>query len=227
MKTLSLICQKGGTSKTTAAINLAVLGAATGLEIALIDLDPQVSASGWADIRGSDKPPVVAACAVPHLARTLKAAADNGADLAIIDTAGRTNDAALAAAKAADLVLIPIQPSLIDLKTIDATLEIIRLAGNPTTRALLTRVRPIGTRADDTAAWLTQKGIEVVPASLGERVTYQDAYARGLGVTEFDPSGKAAEEIRQVYMYACRLLDLSARRTVNREKTERARRRTA
>ena len=117
MKVVSLVCQKGGTSKTTTAINLAVEAVACGLEVVLIDLDPQVSACDWKDIRG-EKPPLVAATPVPHLERTLKAAADNGADLAIIDTAGRTNDAAAAAARAADLILIPLQPSLIDLKTL-------------------------------------------------------------------------------------------------------------
>ena len=87
MKVLSLICQKGGTSKTTTAINLAVEATACGLEVALIDLDPQVSACDWKDIRG-DKAPVVAATPVPHLDRALKAAAGAGADLAIVDTAG-------------------------------------------------------------------------------------------------------------------------------------------
>jgi chromosome partitioning protein len=67
---------------------LAVEALAYGLEVVVIDLDPQGSAY-WKDIRG-DAPPVVAAVPVPHLDRTLKAAADNGADLVIIDTAGRT-----------------------------------------------------------------------------------------------------------------------------------------
>jgi len=108
MKVTSLICQKGGTSKTTTAINLAVEATNCGLEVALIDLDPQVSACDWKDIRG-EKPPVVATTPVPHLERALKAAAEGGADLAIIDTAGRTNDAALAAARVADLVLGALQ----------------------------------------------------------------------------------------------------------------------
>jgi chromosome partitioning protein len=141
---------EGGTSKTTTAINLAVEAAASGLEVILIDLDPQVSACDWKDIRG-EKPPVVATTPVPHLDRTLKAAADNGVDLVIIDTAGRTNDAAAAAARVADLVLIPLQPSLIDLKTLGATLDIIRLAGGKTVRALLSRVRAVGTRHEETA----------------------------------------------------------------------------
>jgi chromosome partitioning protein len=216
MQVISLICQKGGTSKTTTAINLAVEAVACGLEVALIDLDPQVSACDWKDIRG-DRPPVAAAIPVPHLGRALKAASEAGADLAIIDTAGRANDAALAAARAAALVLIPLQPSLIDLRTLGATLEIIRLAGSPLTRALLTRVRAIGARHEETAAWLTAQGVEVCPVMLGERVTYQDAYAQGLGVMEAEPAGKAAEEIRKVYLYISVLLGLSTERSLHEE----------
>jgi chromosome partitioning protein len=216
MKVISPICQKGGTAKTTTAINLAVEALAYGLEVVIIDLDPQVSACDWKDIRG-EAPPVVAATPVPHLERTLKAAADNGADLAIIDTAGRTNDAANAAARAADVILVPLQPSLIDLKTLGATLDIIRIAGNKPTRALLARVKASGTRHEDTTTWLIEQGVEVCPASLGERVTYQDAYAQGLGVSEAEPSGKAALEIKNVYLYVSSLLDLPTRRANNEE----------
>jgi chromosome partitioning protein len=226
MKVISLICQKGGTSKTTTAINLAVEAVACGLEVALIDLDPQVSACDWKDIRG-EKAPVVAATPVPHLDRALKAAAGAGADLAIVDTAGRTNDAAAAAARAADIILIPLQPSLIDLKTLGATLEIIRLAGSKPARALLTRVRSAGTRHEETTVWLQSQGVEVLPPSLGERVTYQDAYAQGLGVLEAEPAGKAAEEIRQVYLYISSLLGLATKRIVHNEETRSARKRTA
>jgi chromosome partitioning protein len=158
MKVLALICQKGGTAKTTTAINLAVEAMAYGLEVAVIDLDPQVSACDWKDIRGDDRPPVVVATPVPHLARALKAAADNGADLVLVDTAGRTNDAAIAAARVADLVLIPLQPSLIDLKTLASTLEIIRLGGKRPTKALLTRVKAAGSRHEATTAWLQEQG---------------------------------------------------------------------
>jgi chromosome partitioning protein len=226
MKVVSLVCQKGGTSKTTTAINLAVEAVACGLEVVLIDLDPQVSACDWKDIRG-EKPPVVAATPVPHLERTLKAAAENGADLAIIDTAGRSNDAASAAARAADLVLVPIQPSLIDLKTVGATLDIIRLAGSKPTRAVLARVRAAGTRHEDTAAWLQSQGVEVCPITLGERVTYQDAYAQGLSVSEADPGGKAAQEVREVYLYISKLIGLPTSRSEQHEESRGARKRIA
>ncbi len=213
MKVLSIVSQKGGTGKTTAALNLAVEALSRGLEVVIVDLDPQVSASDWRDIRSANAP-VVAAPAVPHLERALKAAEAAGADLVLVDTAGRTNDAASAAARAADLVLVPLQPSLIDLKTLNATLEIIRLAGSRPARALLTRVKAAGTRHEDTTAWLREQGVEVCPAMLGERVTFQDAYARGLGVCEADPTGKAAQEIRQVYEYASKLIGLETGRHV-------------
>ena len=157
----------------------------------------------------------------------MKAANENGADLVLIDTAGRTNDAATAAARVADLVLIPLQPSLIDLKTLGATLEIIRLGGNKPTRALLARVKASGTRHEDTAAWLSTQGVEVCPVTLGERVTYQDAYAQGLGVSEVDSSGKAALEIREVYKYISQLLGLPTTRIVEHEESRSARKRPA
>lgn len=226
MKILSFVCQKGGTSKTTTAINLAVEALSYGLEIVIIDLDPQVSACDWKDIRG-DGSPVVASTPVPHLDRTLKAAEENGAELVIIDTAGRTNDAASAAARVADLVLVPVQPSLIDLKTIGATLDIIRLAGAKPTRALLARVKASGTRHEDTIAWLQTQGVEVCPVMLGERVTYQDAYAQGLGVSEAEPSGKAAHEIQEVYKYISKLLNLPTTRIVSNEEGRSPRKRVA
>jgi chromosome partitioning protein len=226
MKVLSIVCQKGGSAKTTTAINLAVEATRNGLEVALIDLDPQVSACDWKDIRG-DKPPVVAATPVPHLERALRAAQEAGADLAIIDTAGRANDAASAAARAADLILIPLQPSLPDLNTVAATLDVVRLAGGKPARALLARVKAAGNRHAETTAWLAAKGLEVCPVMLGERVIFQDAYAMGLGVSEAEPSGKAAEEIQHLYNYTCSILGIPTKREGEHEKADRTSKRVA
>lgn len=207
MVVISFVSQKGGVGKTSTAINLAVEAQAYGLSVVILDLDPQVSAFGWKDIRG-DADPVVAAPPVPHLPRTLKAAEAEGVQLVIIDTAGRTNDAAEAAARAADLVIIPLQPSLIDLKTLDATLSTVRLAGGTPVRAVLSRVKAGGSRHDEALTWLGSKGVEVAPVTLGERVAYQDAYAAGQGVSEAEPGGKAAQEIEKLYLYAAGIVGL-------------------
>ena len=84
-----------------------------------------------------------------------------------------------------------------------------------------------GTGTRRQPAWLAAKGVEVCPVSLGERVVYQDAYALGLGVSEAEPAGKAAEEIQQVYNYICRILGLPTTERAHDEKAERARKRTA
>jgi chromosome partitioning protein len=208
MKTIAFVSQKGGTAKTTAAINLAVECGLDGLKVVLIDLDPQVSASNWSDLREAAEPAVIAP-QVPHLARALKQAEELGADVAIIDTAGRTNEAALAAAKAADLVLIPVQPSLVDLGTTKASLEIVRMAGTKKAVALLTRVKAQGSAHEAATEWLKSNGVEVAPVSLGERIIYQNAYAQGLSVSEMEPQGKAAHEIQQLKKLTCQLVDVS------------------
>ena len=79
-----------------------------------MDLDPQASAAGWGDHRGKERPAV---------------AAGHGAQLAVIDTAPHSEASALAAARAADLVLVPLRPGVLDLRALGATGDICALAG--------------------------------------------------------------------------------------------------
>ena len=106
MFTVALISRKGGAGKTTLACGLAVASEQEGLVTALVDLDPQGSASTWASLRIADTPAVISGHAA-QLPTLLTAARDAGAKFAIIDTAPHSTDAALAAAHAANLVLIP------------------------------------------------------------------------------------------------------------------------
>ena len=103
MKTIAVVSQKGGSGKTTLSINIAV-GAERAKKAALIvDLDPQGSAATWGDIRQLLPPPVTA-ITPPRLQAVLDSAESNWAVLVIIDTAPHSEQAALAAARLADLV---------------------------------------------------------------------------------------------------------------------------
>ena len=129
MYTVALIAQKGGTGKTTLAVSLAVAAGQVGMTSIIIDLDPQATACNWKDRRKSDGPVVIDA-QPGRLAAALAKAEENGVDFAVIDTPARNEQSALAAAKAADLVLIPCRPQAYDLETIPNTKEILTLAGN-------------------------------------------------------------------------------------------------
>ena len=96
MFTVALISRKGGAGKTTLACGLAVASEQEGLVTALVDLDPQGSASAWASLRIADTLPLSRGNAA-RLSALLTAARDAGAELAIIDTAPHSTNAALTA----------------------------------------------------------------------------------------------------------------------------------
>src|ERR1700722_9706057 len=105
MKTIAIISQKGGAGKTTIAIHLAVAAEQRGLKTAIFDLDPQASAASWSDKRTAASPTVVAAQAT-RLTSLLEQAKAQYAGLVIIDSAPNADAASLAAARAADLILV-------------------------------------------------------------------------------------------------------------------------
>ena len=130
MRTIAVISQKGGAGKTTLAIHLAAEGASRGLRTLLIDLDPQASAARWADRRG-DRAPDVSSEHPGRLVAALAAAKEQGYALAIVDTAPHADQAALTAARAADHVVVPCRPSILDLDAIGATIDLCQIARRP------------------------------------------------------------------------------------------------
>ena len=211
MKTIALIAQKGGTGKTTIALSLAIAAEQAGAASVIIDLDPQATACNWGDRRGQDTPIIIDAQPA-RLPQALNKAQDGGIAFAFIDTPARSEQAALAAARAADLVLIPCRPQIYDLETIPNTKEIVSLAGNKPALVILNAVPSRGVRQDQAASAIADLGLDVCPASFGSRAAFGDSATMGRTALEFDPRGKAAEETRQVYKHISILLDNSTRR---------------
>jgi len=198
MKTIAIISQKGGAGKTTLAINLAGAAEADGLSAVIIDLDPQASAKIWHKLRNKESPIVI--CTVPKLlSEAIATARQHEAGLCIIDTAPHSETAALEAAKAADLVLIPCRTSMIDLQAVSTTVDIVNLAGRPHAMFLINCVRP-GDRTlpDEAAAALQRHKIPVCPLRLTLRSDCVHALSAGQSITEFAPDGAAAQEIREL-----------------------------
>ena len=212
MKTVSVVAQKGGTGKTTLCLAIACAAVRDGLTAAVVDLDPQATAASWGDRRGSDLPVVVPA-QPPRLARVLDAADGQGVDLAVVDTAPRVEQGAVAAARAADLVVVPCRPAVYDLETVAATVEVIRAVA-PATRFLcvLNCVPPRGPRQPQARGLLDDMGVPACAASLGLRAAFDYAAAAGASAQEYEPRGKAAAEIAAVYDAVRRAVGLSASR---------------
>jgi chromosome partitioning protein len=206
MKTIALIAQKGGTGKTTLALSLAVAAEHSGASPVIIDLDPQATACNWSDRREAQTPIVVDAQPA-RLPSALQKAQEGGVDLALIDTPARSEQSALAAAKAADLVLIPCRPQIYDLETIPNTKEILSLAGGKPALVILNAAPPRGNRHEQAIRAVEEMGLSVCPAFFGQRSAFGDSAALGLTALEYEPGGKAAEEIRLVYKAISILLD--------------------
>lgn len=206
MKTIAIISQKGGAGKTTLALHLAVAAEQAGRAAAVIDLDPQASATGWGDHRGKDHP-AVASSQAARLDQVLSAARKAGAELAIIDTAPHSENTALAAARSADLILIPCRPAILDLRAINSTIDLAKLAGKPAV-VVLNSVPPRGSLGEDADHAIEVYGIDVCPVRIGQRAVFIHALTEGMTAQEYEPAGKGAREIRHLYKWTCRQIGL-------------------
>ena len=64
---------------------------------------------------------------------------------------------------------------------------------------VLTQTEAQGTVADEARAMLTQLGVNVLPETLGRRIAFSHSMIEGQGAAEFEPKGKAAQEVRALF----------------------------
>ena len=198
MRTIAFVTQKGGAGKSTLAASLAVAAQDMKETVCVVDMDPQGSLTNWARTRGCDDVTVVASGAA-RLPGTLAGLAAKGFTLAIIDTPGAEGPASSAAMATADLNIIPARPSLFDLWASANTRAALKAIGADFV-FLLNQCPPAqqSARVRDGAEALEEMGALITPLILA-RVDYQEAARHGCGVTELNPSGAAAEEMRALW----------------------------
>jgi chromosome partitioning protein len=207
--------QKGGAGKTTVAAHMALAFHAFGKSVGVLDIDPQGSLKAWFDQREAlgaapDIDVTMATVAGWRMANEvdrLKAAHD----VVVIDSPPHAETEAKNAIRAADIVLIPVQPSPMDLWAIKPTLSICA-SERVSALLVLNRVPPRGRLLDAVSDALKADKMPVAKTTLGNRVAYAQAMMEGRGVTEAQASSRAAGEIRALAREVAKAVGLSVKK---------------
>ena len=203
-RVVAVAVQKGGTGKTTLSASLAVAATQAGERVTAVDADPQGSLCAWGTLRGGPEPMVdrLRPWEFAQFQPILDEQGEQGRTLAIIDTPGSSIGGVAAILRLADLVLIPIRPSRLDLMAALPTIELLAGQGLGDRLALVLNQcpPPPSPRTGLYAQQLAGLGMMAEP-SLLQRVDHQDAIALGRGVTEHAPAGYAASEIRALWSW--------------------------
>lgn len=204
MRVISFVTQKGGSGKTTLTFCCAVAAHEKGKRVLILDMDPQATATAWYKDRDAESP-MLATIKSSELHEALTKAGKSGYDFVFIDTPGRDEPATAAAIRAADLCIVPCRPAPGDMKATPPTIATInRLKKHAA--FVLTQTPPRSYRNREAEKGLSVLGM-VSPHHVVMRNAYQDAQGSGLGVTEFEPDGKAAQEIRELWKWISRKLE--------------------
>ncbi len=195
---ISIQNQKGGVGKTTLAIHISHALALKGARVLLVDADPQGSARDWAAARSEEPPFSVIALDRPTLHRDLPALAKDY-DHVVIDGPPRVSDLARSAIIAADLVVIPIQPSPYDVWAANEVIKLIQEAS--VFKENLKSVFVINRRIVNTAIGrdvgdaLAEYSVPILKSAISQRVAFAESAASGSTVLDTDPKGAAAKEV--------------------------------
>jgi chromosome partitioning protein len=197
MKTIAILNQKGGVGKTTLAINLARAIQLAGCAVVLIDADPQGSARDWNTANEGKVLPVLGLDR-----KTLETDIKNiqGYEYAIIDGAPQLREMAVAAIKAADVVLIPVQPSPLDIWATSDLIELVKerqaVVAKPQAAFIVSRRIHNTAVGHEVREVLAKSGIKVFNSGTFQRVAYSDSLAGGK--TAFEIGGKPKEEMELI-----------------------------
>lgn len=209
-----LVCGgiKGGVGKTTLATNMAVMRAAQGKDVLLVDADDQGTASDFTAVRNET---LEAEGGAGYTSIKLHGAAVRSEvlrmakkyDDIVIDVGGRDTAGQRAALSVADIYVVPFLPGSFDVWTLDSVAALVEetRAFNEKLKAVCVINRADAKGADNAEAASIAKeipGLEFIDAPLGNRKAFRSAAAQGLAVIEVKPSdSKAIAEVRKLFKY--------------------------
>lgn len=198
---ISFLNQKGGVGKTTLAVHTAAGLALDGLDVILVDADPQGSALDWLAAR--QKPPLFAVVGMPRpvLHRQLPRLAAT-VDAVVIDGPPSLANIARSAMLASDLVLIPVQPSPYDVWAVGDLVELVDEArldhDSIDARFVVSRRIANTVIGRDVTEALGEWPVPVLETHITQRVAFAESAATGLAVMESAPGSAAAAEARSL-----------------------------
>ncbi|MGD9724652.1 MAG: AAA family ATPase [Pirellulales bacterium] len=198
MKVIALVTQKGGSGKSTLCVSLAVAAQEAGNAVCILEIDRQATATQWSQTRQGE-PPEVAQVPADKLEATMSKVAEGAYDFVFIDTPGIDSPGTNAAIRLADLCLIPCRPTPADLRGVGPTLATIHRLEKDFA-FVLNQTPPKSYRVRDTAEGLKVLGM-LAEVNIVMRNDHQDAMGTGQGVTELNPTGAAADEMRRLWAW--------------------------
>ena len=194
MKVIAVLSEKGGAGKTTLATNLArALQRRDGSRVCVLDTDPQGTSQRWSAAQSDVDMPIATGLEAKALRRALPSLA-GAFDYAIIDGAPRLDQ--VDAIEAADVVLIPVQPSAADVWAAEGLSRLVTRyarSGRPRGAFVVSRQIQHTALARDVETALSDLDLPVFAHRTSQRVAYAEALSAGVSVYELTDSKAAAE----------------------------------
>ena len=198
---------KGGSGKTTIATNLTVYLLQQGRDVLLIDADDQESATDFTSFRHQTLEGALGYTAVKVTGRELNANVLRLAgkyDDIVIDTGGRDTVSQRSALTVSQVYLVPFAPRSLDIWTLRKVENLIAEVApfNPTLRSLtfINKADARGTYKEEAAELLrSSEYLQFLEATVGNRISFANAAATGLGALEIKPADeKAVAEVNEL-----------------------------
>ena len=213
---------KGGVGKSTLAVHLAVWLHDQGAKTALLDTDKQRSSSQW--IAEAEPLMTVRTAASPEECLSKVQELSRSHDFVVGDGPGGLDDVSRTLLILADLAILPISPSILDLRSVQQATSILRYAqginsGRPSGRLVLNKIRTRDTISRELRAAAPGLGVDVAGSVIRDLQAYRDAPQQGSVVTRMIRKAKhAADEMEK--LFAELLPGIAAKRSLNSSNKE-------